>query len=115
MTLEKLLPATLRKALPPLGATGAERDPQVQVKFFYPDCSWTWYAIEFDGQDTFFGLVDGFEKELSWAPSASRSCGRTGASWAWRLNATSTSRPVRCPRCCRGGANGWRRTPRNTP
>lgn len=64
MTLEKLLPATLRKALPPLGATTAERDPQVQAKFFYPDCAWTWYAIEFDGQDTFFGLVDGFEKEL---------------------------------------------------
>ena len=64
MTLEKLLPATLRKALPPLGATADEPDPQVQAKFFYPDCSWTWYAIEFDGEDTFFGLVDGFEKEL---------------------------------------------------
>lgn len=58
------MPATLRKALPPLGATADERDPQVQAKFFYPDFSWTWYAIEFDGKDTFFGLVDGFEKEL---------------------------------------------------
>jgi hypothetical protein len=36
------------------------------VRFFSPDCSWTWYAIEFDGDDTFFGLVDGFEKELGY-------------------------------------------------
>ena len=32
--------------------------------FFYPDFNWTWYAIEFDGKYTFFGLVDGFEEEL---------------------------------------------------
>lgn len=38
----------------------------VRVKFFYPDFSWTWYAIEFDGDDLFFGLVDGFEKELGY-------------------------------------------------
>ena len=29
------------------------------VKFFNPIGSWTWYATEFDGKDTFFGLVDG--------------------------------------------------------
>ena len=29
-----------------------------------PDFSWTWYAIEFDGDDIFFGFVDGFAKEL---------------------------------------------------
>lgn len=33
------------------------------VKFFAPTSSWTWYATEFDGEDTFFGLVDGFELE----------------------------------------------------
>jgi hypothetical protein len=33
------------------------------VKFFNPCGSWTWYATEFDGKDTFFGLVDGFELE----------------------------------------------------
>ncbi|KKL87972.1 hypothetical protein LCGC14_1929400, partial [marine sediment metagenome] len=33
------------------------------VKFFQPWGSWTWYAVEFDGQDRFFGLVDGFELE----------------------------------------------------
>jgi hypothetical protein len=50
----------------PLGATEGERDPLVRAKFFYPDFSWTWYAIEFDGSDRFFGLVDGFEKELGY-------------------------------------------------
>ena len=36
------------------------------VKFFTPDSNWTWYATEFDGEDTFFGLVDGFVKELGY-------------------------------------------------
>jgi Protein of unknown function (DUF2958) len=26
----------------------------------------SWYATEFDGQDTFFGLVQGFEEELGY-------------------------------------------------
>jgi hypothetical protein len=34
------------------------------VKFCYPDFGWTWYGIEFDGEDIFFGLVDGFELEF---------------------------------------------------
>ncbi len=43
-----------------------EKPPEEQVcvvKFFDPTGSWTWYATEFDGKDTFFGLVDGFELE----------------------------------------------------
>ncbi len=36
------------------------------VKFFTPDSNWTWYATEFDGEDLFFGLVDGFEKEIGY-------------------------------------------------
>jgi hypothetical protein len=36
------------------------------VKFFTPDGNWTWYASEFDGEDLFFGLVNGFEKELGY-------------------------------------------------
>ncbi len=64
MKQEQLLPKEVRDSLPPLGATETETDPLCRVKFFYPDFSWTWYAIEFDGEDTFFGLVDGFEKEL---------------------------------------------------
>lgn len=36
------------------------------VKFFTPDANWTWYASEFDGEDTFFGLVSGLEVELGY-------------------------------------------------
>ena len=36
------------------------------VKFFTPDSNWTWYASEFDGEEVFFGLVDGFETELGY-------------------------------------------------
>jgi hypothetical protein len=39
-------------------------DAIVQVKFFTPWSNWTWYATEYDGEDIFFGLVDGLEKEL---------------------------------------------------
>lgn len=60
----KLLTTELRKQLPPLGATSTQDDPIVICKFFTPDSSWTWYAIEFDGDDTFYGLVDGFDQEF---------------------------------------------------
>ena len=55
-----------RKRLPPLYTTQNDKDPIAQVKFFDPCGSWTWYATEFDGEDLFFGLVDGFEKELGY-------------------------------------------------
>jgi hypothetical protein len=51
-----------RKALQPLGTEA----PEAVVKFFTPDGQWTWYASEFDGIDTFFGLVDGVHKELGY-------------------------------------------------
>lgn len=38
----------------------------VICKFFTPDANWTWYAIEFDGKDLFFGFVFGFEPELGY-------------------------------------------------
>ena len=44
----------------------SEDDTAVVVKFFTPDSYWTWYATEFDGTDTFFGLVDGQEQELGY-------------------------------------------------
>lgn len=66
MNKNQLLPNIVRRKLPPLGATDDEPNPLARVKFFYPDFSWTWYAVEFDGDDLFFGLVDGFEKELGY-------------------------------------------------
>jgi Protein of unknown function (DUF2958) len=62
----KLLTKALLKQLPPLYSQENEKDPLVICKFFYPDFSWTWYAIEFDGNDLFFGYVAGFECELGY-------------------------------------------------
>jgi hypothetical protein len=36
------------------------------VQFFTLDSGWTWYASEFNGEDTFFGWVVGFEQELGY-------------------------------------------------
>lgn len=62
----KLLTKEIRKKLPALYSQSEVPDPMVQVKFFTPDSNWTWYATEFDGKDTFFGWVVGFEKELGY-------------------------------------------------
>jgi hypothetical protein len=62
----ELMTKAIRKALPPLYTSEDHSNPKAIVKFFTPDSSWTWYAVEFDGQDTFFGLVDGWEKELGY-------------------------------------------------
>lgn len=59
----KLLTQELRRRLPALYAAERKQDPTLHVKFFTPWTSWTWYAAEFDGEDLFFGLVDGFELE----------------------------------------------------
>lgn len=61
-----LLTQEVLKQLPPLYSQENTPDPMVICKFFYPDFSWTWYAIEFDGKDRFYGLVEGFEKELGY-------------------------------------------------
>ena len=63
----RLLTQEIRKKLPKLYEQEAKGgDAVVYVKFFTPWSSWTWYATEFDGEDTFFGLVDGHEKELGY-------------------------------------------------
>ena len=61
-----LLTKELREKLPPMYSQEREVDPTVVVKFFTPWANWTWYATEFDGDDTFFGLVDGHEEELGY-------------------------------------------------
>lgn len=61
-----LLPQEIRKRLPRLGSTENELQPIAQVKFFSPYSGWYWYASEFDGVDTFFGLVIGWETEYGY-------------------------------------------------
>lgn len=63
---DKLLPQAARTLLPPIGTTDGHANPMAQVKFFTPDGSWTFYAFEFDGEETFFGLVDGLTRELGY-------------------------------------------------
>ena len=76
----KLLTKGLEKALPALYSQEANADPMVMCKFFTPDASWTWFAIEGSPVDAngyfdtdqekvdflFFGLVSGFDVELGY-------------------------------------------------
>ena len=64
----KLLTKAIRSKLPPLSSTDQLPHDQVKVeaKFFTPDSNWTWFATEFDGEDTLFGLVVGFEVEMGY-------------------------------------------------
>jgi len=67
----KLLTKEIIKKLPPLNATDGKPndEKEIIVKFFTPDAQWTWYVLEGEkeGDDwRFFGLVDGFEKELGY-------------------------------------------------
>lgn len=61
----QLLTQELRGKLPALFATEGTH-PVAQVKFFSPYSNWTWYAFEFDGEDTFYGLVSGYEVEYGY-------------------------------------------------
>ena len=63
----QLMTKEVRSKLPPLYSQEHLGGKAVaQVKFFTPDSNWTWWATEYDGEDTFFGLVDGQEKELGY-------------------------------------------------
>ena len=64
----KLLPESEKAKLANWQETEGKNLGEVMatVKFFTPWANWTWYAAEFDGEDLFFGLVDGFEKELGY-------------------------------------------------
>lgn len=63
----KLLTKEIQKRLPPLYSQEKKGwDAIAQAKFFTPWTDWTWFATEFDGEDTFFGLVQGLEEELGY-------------------------------------------------
>ena len=61
----KLLTKELEKQFPKLYETEEVplEEKKVIAKFFTPWTTWTLYAVEWDGQDLFWGLVDGQEKE----------------------------------------------------
>ena len=63
----KLVTKEVKTKLPPLYSQEDKGGKAIaHVKFFTLDANWTWYATEFDGDDTFFGLVEGHEKELGY-------------------------------------------------
>ena len=64
----KLMTKELEAKLPPLYANEElGNDAVALVKYFTPDADWTWYATEYDPDaKQFFGLVDGFERELGY-------------------------------------------------
>lgn len=72
----ELLTKAIRQTLPALyDQDGKGGDAVVYIKYFLPDFSWSWYVLEGSpvldkaGSEVdfeFFGLVDGFEKELGY-------------------------------------------------
>ena len=63
----KLLTKEIEKKLPKLYSQEDKgMEAIAQVKFFSLGSNWRWFATEFDGEDTFFGLVQGFENELGY-------------------------------------------------
>jgi hypothetical protein len=62
----ELLTQELRQQLPPLYSQEHVADPMVICKFFHPLSNMTWYAIEFDGEDIFFGWVHSDFSELGY-------------------------------------------------
>lgn len=61
-----LMSYELARTIPPMGSTELIEDPEARVKWFTPWTNWTWYAVEYDGEDRCFGLVSGFEVELGY-------------------------------------------------
>ncbi|MCA9290639.1 MAG: DUF2958 domain-containing protein [Phycisphaerales bacterium] len=64
--MSRLLDDETLQSLPALYTSEEVEDPMVHLKLFTPWTNWTWYVIEFDGDDVFFGLVDGHELELGY-------------------------------------------------
>jgi hypothetical protein len=62
----KMITKALEKKLPKLYATERQKQPIVHVHYFCPSNGWDWYITEFDGKDTMFGLVDGYDVELGY-------------------------------------------------
>jgi len=62
----KLMTKELRKKIPPLYSQEGVKDPIVYAKYFTSDSHWTWYVLEFDGKDTFFGYVEGDYSEFGY-------------------------------------------------
>ena len=63
----ELLPQSIAEKLPKLyEQEWLGEDAVIYIKLFDPCSNWSWYVTEYDGTDTFFGLVVGHEVELGY-------------------------------------------------
>jgi hypothetical protein len=62
----KLLTKEIQEQLPTLYSQEHNPDPIALVRFFDSRGDWSWYATEFDGENLFFGVVLGFEREIGY-------------------------------------------------
>ena len=63
----KLLTKAIEKKIPALhGTEGQGMIAVAVVKYFCPWNSWTWYGVEYDGEDTMYGYVVGMAEELGY-------------------------------------------------
>lgn len=63
----RLMTKELERKLPELGTTEKMdiKDVRIYAHYFSIKNNWDWYACEYDSKTgEFYGLVDGFEKEL---------------------------------------------------
>ena len=70
----QLLTKEITTKLPALYTQENEKDPMIICKFFTIWSNWTWYGIEFDGKDQFFGYVVGHEPELGYFSLSELQC-----------------------------------------
>lgn len=61
-----LIPDELINRIPKLCDTEDESDSIVWVKLFFLDYHWSWYIVEYDGEDLCYGLVAGAVAELGY-------------------------------------------------
>jgi hypothetical protein len=61
-----LMPAELKASVPALYSQENTKDPLIRAKYFTPWSNWTWYVLEYDGNDLCFGYVEGHEAELGY-------------------------------------------------
>jgi hypothetical protein len=60
----ELLTAEIKVQLQKQYQMGSDMEQMVVCKFFNPCGSWSWFAMNFDGDDYIWGIVDGFEVEM---------------------------------------------------
>lgn len=62
----KMLTQELLKELPALYSQDGKGYDAIAYVHYFSMNGWHWYGTEFDGDDTFFGLVRGLETELGY-------------------------------------------------